>query len=576
MAKGHGLHVGDQLVMRVSGGASEEEAWTISGIVFTPYASFSAGARVVSSDESIFATFEDAQAISGFVGFSTFYVRYTDFPTAKEQADRFYASISQETPYVPVFNLVDDPAESFLITGAAEITGIMSVLGVIAMVVSGLLIVNIINSIVGEQKRQIGVMKSLGATRWDNFVIYVSIAMTYGVIGMIAGVVIGSYLGVLIAQAIDEPFGTFIEGFSLSTSGILIGVVMGLAVPFVAAIVPVFLGTRVTILQAMTDVGISGNYRRSLLGRAINIMPLPTTTKQAITNVTRKKGRLVLTWLTLTLAVAGFMGIFAVFASIDEKIGGIFDAFSYEIEATPNERQDFEQVRTLILEGVGGIEVVHPGIALAVELEGYIDPQFETGQLQMIGFDPATDILDLDIEAGTAWKVDPAREGIVLNRGVADQIGKDAGDTVVLVAQGKSAGFEIIGIASFPFDQGFMEWRTLAGLVGSTNSKGEPAPTAMLIQLAESDPTVEQVDDVIDEIDEVLLSNGIAVTQVNLVEVEEDLADLIALFGLIFESAAIVMAAVGAIGLLSTLSMSVFERLREIGVMRSIAPARLR
>ena len=39
---------------------------------------------------------------------------------------------------------------------------------------------------------------------------------------------------------------------------------------------------------------------------------------------------------------------------------------------------------------------------------------------------------------------------------------------------------------------------------------------------------------------------------------------------MIFESAAIVMAAVGAIGLLSTLSMSVFERQREIGVMRSV------
>ena len=78
--------------------------------------------------------------------------------------------------------------------------------------------------------------------------------MTYGVIGMIAGVVIGSYLGVLMAQAIDEPFGTFVDGFSLSPSGILIGVVMGLVVPFLAAIVPVFLGTRVTILQAMTDV----------------------------------------------------------------------------------------------------------------------------------------------------------------------------------------------------------------------------------------------------------------------------------------------------------------------------------
>ena len=524
----------------------------------------------VPGDESIFATFEDAQAIAGFVGFSVFYVRYTDFATAREQSDRFYASISRDSPYVPVFNLVDDPAESFLITGAEDITGVMSVLGIIAMVVSGLLIVNIINSIVGEQKRQIGVMKSLGATRWDNFVIYVGIAMIYGVFGMIAGVVIGSYLGSLMAQAIDEPFGTFIEGFSLSANGIIIGVVLGLAVPFVAAIVPVFLGTRVTILQAMTDVGISGNYRRSLLGRAINIMPLPTTTKQAISNVTRKKGRLVLTWLTLTLAVAAFMGIYAVFASINDKIAGVFDAFSYEISVVPNERQDFERVSALISEGVDGIKAVYPGVGLAVELEGYVNPDFETGQLDMIGFDPATDTLDLDIEAGTAWRDDPRREGIVLTRGVADDLDKTAGDTVVLLAQGQSAEFEIIGIATFPFDQGFMEWRTLATLVGSTNSNGEPAPNSMLVQLTESDPTVGQIDDVIDEIDEVLLSNGIAGTQVNLVEVEEDIADLIALFGLIFESAAIVMAAVGAIGLLSTLSMSVFERLREIGVMRSV------
>ena len=564
MAEKHGLNVGDQLVFRVVGGEAEEETWTVSGIVFAPYASFSgAGPPPVPGDESIFATFEDAQAIGGFVGFSAFYVRYIDFPTAKEQSDRFYASIAGETPYVPVFNLVDDPAESFLITGGEELTGIMSFLGMIAMVVSGLLIVNIINSIVGEQKRQIGVMKSLGATRWDNFVIYVGIAMTYGVIGVIPGVVIGSYLAVVMAQAIDEVMGTFIEGFSLSTSGILIGVVMGLAVPFVAAIVPVFLGTRVTILQAMTDVGISGNYRKGLLGRAINIMPLPTNTKQAITNVTRKKGRLVLTWLTLTLAVAAFMGIFAMFASIDKEIDGIFDAFGYEIAVVPNERQDFDQVSALISEGVDGIKAIHPGVGLAVELEGYVDPDFDTGQLQMIGFDPASDSIALDITAGKALKDDPAREGIVLSSGVADQIGKDAGDTVVLVAQGQSAEFEIIGIASIAFDQGFMEWRALARLVGSTNSKGEPAPTVLLVQMTGADPSVDQVD-------EILLSNGIAAAQVNQVEEAERIAKLIALFGLIFESAAIVMAAVGAIGLLSTLSMSVFERQREIGVMRSI------
>ena len=469
-----------------------------------------------------------------------------------------------------MFNFLDDPAASVIITQTAELTGIMTFLGLIAMVVSGFLIVNIINSIVGEQKRQIGVMKSLGATRWDNFVMYVGIAMTYGVIGMIPGVVIGSYLGFVMAQAFDEFLQTFIEGFSLSTNGILIGVVMGLAVPFVAAIVPVFLGTRVTILQAMTDVGISGDYRRSLLGRAINNIPLPTNTRQAITNVTRKKGRLVLTWLTLTLAVAGFMGIFGVFASINNLIGDIFDGFGYEVTVIPNERQDFEQVRTLILEGVAGVEAVYPGVGLAVELEGYLNPESQTGQLDMTGFDPATDTLALGITAGTAWNDDPTREGIVLSSGVADQIGKDAGDTVVLVAQGQSAEFEIIGITSFAFDQGFMEWRALARLVGSTNSKGEPAPTQLLVQMTGADPSVQKVDVIIDEIDEVLLSNGIAATHLNVVKLSKDIANLIATFGLLFQSASFVMAAGGAIGLLSTLSMSVFERQREIGVMRSI------
>ena len=115
-----------------------------------------------------------------------------------------------------------------------------------------------------------------------------------------------------------------------------------------------------------------------------------------------------------------------------------------------------------------------------------------------------------------------------------------------------------------------MEWRALARLVGSTNSKGEPAPTQLLVQMTGADPSVQKVDVIIDEIDEVLLSNGIAATHLNVVKLSKDIANLIATFGLLFQSASFVMAAGGAIGLLSTLSMSVFERQREIGVMRSI------
>ncbi len=128
-----------------------------------------------------------------------------DYPTAEAQADCLDAAIAQETPYIAVFSYTDDPAESFYITQTEELTSMLSMLGIIAMIVAGLLVLNVINSIVGEDKRQIGVMKSLGATRWDNFVIYAGIALTFGVIGAVPGVLLGSYLGVLMAQAIDEP-----------------------------------------------------------------------------------------------------------------------------------------------------------------------------------------------------------------------------------------------------------------------------------------------------------------------------------------------------------------------------------
>jgi putative ABC transport system permease protein len=570
MADEYGLQAGDQILLRIPNGDAAGDAWTITGLVFMPYPSFAGPFGAVPSDASIFATFEDAQVVGGFSGFSTLYARYTDFATAQEQADDFYASISAETPYVALFSYLDDPEESFFITQTEELTSMLSMLGIIAMVVAGLLVINIINSIVGEDKRQIGVMKSLGATRWDNFVIYAGIAITFGVIGTIPGVILGSYLGVLMAQAIDETLLTSIEGFSLSGSAILIGVVLGLAIPFLAAIVPVFLGTRVTILEAMTDVGISSDYGTSRWARAFNAIPLPTNTKQAVSNVLRKKGRLALTWLTLTLAAAAFMGIFGMFVSINDKISGLFDAFGYEIVVVPNERQDFEHVRQVALEQVPAIEAADPGIGLAVELEGYVSPDTDSSQLQMTGFDPAAGSMNLQIVAGTAWQDDEAREGIVLTRGVADGLGKTAGDTVTLVAQGQRHDVEIIGIASFAVDQGFMEWRSLAQLVGSMDPEGQPVPTSMLVRLADRDASVAAVDDVIDELDDALLQNGIAASETNQVEVSEQVAQMIAMFGAIFQIAAIVMAVIGAIGLLSTLSMSVFERLREIGIMRSI------
>lgn len=577
MAKEYDLKVGDTLVLHTvgAGGSGADEEWTIAGVVYQPYATFINGSAMAPNAASVFASFEDAKHIAGFSSFGTFYIRYIDYPTAEAQGSAVTAAIGQETPYVPLVDYMEDPAENSFITITQQITGVLTALAAVAMIVSGFLVIGIINSIVVEQKQQIGVMKSLGATQWDNIVMYTGIALLYGAIGTVPGVLLGMPLGFKMASAVAEMPNSLIDEFAISSQGVFTGVIMGLAIPLLAAAIPAFVGTRVSILEAMTDLGISSTYGRGLLARIIRALPVPVNARQALSNVARKKGRLFLTWLTLTLAVGSFMGVYSVFSSLGEQLAAIFDSFGYHLLVIPNEVQNAERLQTLLLEHVEPVQDVYPGGGATVEIEGYFDPQYETSSLWASGVDPSTDTYIFDYTAGTGWKDDPGREGVLVSSSVAEMLEKELGDTVIVSLGGLSTEFEIIGIVSYPFEAVFVDWEVLAGLAGLTDAKGEPMPMLFYVRLEDTDPSVEQVDAVIDQISEQMLAHGITTTFGNQVQDAEDAATSVMTFGMIFGLTASVMAAVGAIGLLAALSMSVFERQKEIGVMRSIGAGSL-
>jgi putative ABC transport system permease protein len=83
-------------------------------------------------------------------------------------------------------------------------------------------------------------------------------------------------------------------------------------------------------------------------------------------------------------------------------------------------------------------------------------------------------------------------------------------------------------------------------------------------------PIAEDVNRMVNSISESMLDAGITASFANQVEEQEQVAADMLVFNLIFQMTSAVIAAVGAIGLLTTLSMAVFERQKEIGVMRSI------
>ncbi|MBN1563910.1 MAG: ABC transporter permease [Anaerolineae bacterium] len=581
MADEYGLSVGDEIQFRPLGTDTGEAAtWTISAIVFHPY--WVGNEDGNPPERRIFATVEDAHLISSFSGYSSYYLRYVDTQTAHTQADDLMELIANETDYIPQGYWLDDPDDYFLIGEVQEITNILNMLAIVALVVSGFLVTNVISTIITEQKRQIGVLKSMGATRMDNFVIYAGIAAVYGIIGTIPGVIIGVLVGSLMAQSFAPLAHTLIEGFNVSIAGVVIGAVMGVLVPIVAALLPVFNGTRVTIIEAMTDLGISTNWGTGPIARFIKALPFPANIRQAMSNMMQKKGRLALTVITLTFAAAASMGVFAMFSVITDEIGKLFDTFQYEAMIMPSEPQDFDQMNDAIMQ-VDAIEDVNPGVAFMVrflDLNGspiIVGPE-DVDELQAFGMDPAAKTLDFTYDAGTGWDDDPERRGVVLTKPAAESLDKTVGDQVVISAGGRSAQFEVIGVASYPFPFVALRWQDLSQLAGFVDDNGTPddatddipLPIVFFAKTVDDDLSATAVDDTISDVSEVLLDNGVTASFMNQQAEEDTIAESMLVFNMIFQITSGVMAAVGAIGLLTTLSMAVFERQKEIGVMRSI------
>lgn len=575
----HKVGIGDELIFRqISTDSTTNQPWKIVGIVFHPYFTISMALNDnTNAEDNIYATYADAQTIAGFPGLSSIYARYTDVKTAKADLNHFFEVISTETPYIPVFSFMDDPDDSYILGVVGSFINVLNILAAIAMIVSGFLVTNVINTIVVEQKTQIGVMKSLGATRWDSVYIYAGMALMYGVIGTVAGVLLAIPAAALMAQELAPLALTYIGEFRVSVIGIGVGITLGLLVPVLASLLPVFNGTRVSILDAMTDLGIASNWGHSRLSRWIGSWPLPINIRQAFSNIFQKRGRLALTGFTLMLAVAAFMGVTAVFTTLNDQIQGLFDTFDYDIQISPQEAQDFETMQALLLNQYSEIKGIYPGYGVSVGIEGYASEEAFTkgsNQLNVTGIDPTSPVIKFDLVAGEGWKNDPTREGTVITEALAKRINKKLGDTVAITVGGQTYDYEIIGIDSFPFDQMFFNWQNLASRAGYVDSNGQPLAGAFFIKL-QGDASVKRVDDTIEDMKAYLLSHGIQAVYTNQPKAAEENAQQLSLFGMIFNMTSVVMAAVGAVGLLATLSMSVFERQKEIGVMRSIGAGSL-
>jgi putative ABC transport system permease protein len=563
------LVIGDSLVVRLlsqlqgrpgAAMAVPEETWTISGIVLHPYV-------IDSSTQSFYAHYGDVQTITNAKYYQWVQLRMTNYALLRENRYEIESYIEDHTPFKVTSSWAQNPAYNDYVSEMEDWIGTLRALAIVAMLVSSFLVVTVVTTIVIEQKRQIGIMKSMGATRFDNFRIYTGVAVMYGVIGTIPGVLLGIPAAYLLAQQVAPLMGVWIDSFTISITGVMTGAIMGVLMPFFAALPPVVLGTRVTILDAISDFGITSQYGRGSMAHVIRVLPLPVAVRQALANIYQKKWRLVMTGVTLTLAVGAFMGVMAVFISMDNALNDIFATFNTDLGVYPDSSggYDYHNVWTLIENSVNDLNGIYPSYNRSVEITIPLpDGKGELVQsVDVVGFDTHSDSIQLNLQEGRGWKDDLDREGIVLTQSVANAIGKGVGDTITIQREENTMDVEIVGIEWFLFDAAFLPWQMVAALDGKTE------PRAYLLRFA-NNPSGAEVDREIGSIREMLLQHGVIAYFDNTRAFEDEQARGGGGGGAVFNIASLVMALVGAIGLLTMLFISVFERQREIGVMRSV------
>ena len=452
----------------------------------------------------------------------------------------------------------------------AAFIAMLGAMGLLALVMSGILVTNMIAAMLGQQIRQIGVMKAIGGGAGQIAWIYLAMVLVLGLVALVIGMPISLALGRTLAdyEAVQMlNFEIFDSRVDLWAYGLVVAT--GLLIPLLAAANPIHRGSRITVLAALSDYGVGkGKFGTSRLDVWLSNLKGGTQTfLLSLRNAFRRRSRLALTLLTLTVAGANFITAMNTSASIDQAVARKFDATPYDIQVAFSQSyssDDIEQVVSRI-DGVERVETWGGALSSVVLPDGTLGKKLRiTAPLYGTELSPEPLII-----AGR-WLRPDDRNAIVMSDALMKKQDIDAtvGDEILLDINGQKTIWQLVGIsreflaatAYVPFD--------------SFTQATEHTSLATNIVVKTTGPAL--TDRVSRDLEIQLNRAGFDVYTVwktkDSRKVVEDHMALIT--GILLVMAALFVI-VGGLGLASTMSLNVLDRTRELGVMRAIGASTL-
>ena len=560
------LRLGDILNLETEDG--KERAVRVSGLVYDA----NAFPTTFTNSANGYVDFDTFERLGGSRNFSKLNLRFTgtsaqllDKEFVTQAADRVGDKIEKSGRTVQRIQ-VPEPGELLFQSIFDSLALLLTPLGLLALFLSGFLVINTISALMSQQVRQIGVMKSIGALRGQIVAMYLGTIFALSLLALAVAIPVTT----LVAGGLMQFLGIFINIdfplFALPVNVLLIQMGVGLLVPLLAALYPIYRGTGVTVREAISDYGV-GNGGDDWLGRLLSRIRLLSRPLQiSLRNTFRRRARLVVTLIMLVLGGMIFMTIGSVRVSLGNLIeqGLAYNQFDIQVQFERGYRtaQIEQAVRTV--PGVVGVESWGSALVTRVRADGT-----ESNPLTVFALPAQSEMVQPTLSAGR-WLLAGDENAVVVSQGVISSDPDIAvGQPVVLDVAGVEGEWMVVGIAQvlggppnqIPVYVNYPYFARYSDSVGQGDS----------VQLTVDRSLFTSLDEAVLEVEAALEGAGLRVASTFTVDLIRQISG--GFFDIIIyllSGMGVLIATVGALGLMGTMSTNVLERTREIGVMRAI------